>query len=148
MNYKKLAIALLIPQLVGIIAGIFTRNSIQDWYVNLAKPEINPPDWLFGPVWTVLYLLMGISLYLLWTSKKSEKALNWFYVQLGLNFIWSILFFGLKNPLFAFIDLILLWISILAMIFVTWKIDRKSAWMLVPYLLWVSFAGILNYLAI
>src|SRR3990167_6158490 len=95
-KFLKLLLAIVICQGAGLIGSIFTFNSVNTWYITLNKPFFNPPSWIFGPVWTILYLLMGISLYLAWNTKK--VSLKWFWIQLGLNSLWSILFFGLKNP--------------------------------------------------
>lgn len=140
----KLVISIIIPFFASFIGGLFTASSVSSWYLELAKPFFNPPSWIFGPVWTILYLLMGISLYLIWTSKYSKKAFVIFGIQLFLNALWSILFFGLKNPLLAFIEIIFLWISILLTIIIFYKISKKAAYLLVPYILWVTFAAILN----
>lgn len=144
MKYK-LIISILICEFAGIIGSIFTSRSVTEWYPTLVKPSINPPSWIFAPVWTILFLLMGISLYLVW-NKKNKIALIFFSIQLGLNILWSIIFFGLKSPLFAFIEIILLWVSILITIIKFYKISKNAAYLLIPYLLWVTFAAILNFL--
>ncbi|MBU0536441.1 MAG: tryptophan-rich sensory protein [Nanoarchaeota archaeon] len=145
-SIPKLIISIIIPQLAGLIGSIFTTSSISSWYSKLTKPSFNPPNWIFGPVWTTLFVLMGISFYLVWTSGKNIKlAVTIFIVQLVLNTLWSILFFGMQNPFAAFIELIFLWIAILATIIIFYRISPTAAYLLVPYLLWVSFAGILNY---
>ena len=146
MNYLKLISSIIICELAGILGSIFTISSVSTWYITLNKPFFNPPSWLFGPVWTALYLLMGISLYLIWTNKKrTKKALTIFGIQLILNTLWSILFFGLKTPLFAFIEIIFLWIAIMLSIQYFYKINKTAAYLLIPYILWVSFAAILNF---
>ena len=115
----------------------------------LSKPLFSPPNWLFGPVWTVLYTLMGITLYRVWTTKTKKKekmeGLAFFTIQLVLNAFWSILFFGLKNPMFAFFEIIFLWLFIALSIVKFQKVDKLSASLLIPYILWVSFASILNF---
>lgn len=141
-KFLKLFLAILLCQGAGLIGSIFTINSVTTWYSTLEKPFFNPPPWIFGPVWTILYLLMGISLYLVWGNKKI--TLKWFWIQLILNSLWSILFFGLKNPALAFLEIIFLWLAIVLTIQSFWKYNRNAAWLLIPYLLWVSFAGILN----
>ena len=141
-KFLKLAVAVIICEGAGIIGSFFTINSVTTWYTTLNKPFFNPPSWIFGPVWTILYLMMGISLYLAWEKKKVD--LKWFWIQLGLNSLWSIIFFGLKNPMFAFLEIILLWGAIFMTIRSFWKYKRMSAYLLIPYLLWVSFASILN----
>ena len=140
----KLIIALVLPFIASAIGGLFTVSSVSTWYVDLVKPSFNPPSWLFGPVWTILYLLMGIALYLVWTKKFNKQAFTLFGIQLVLNALWSILFFGLKQPLLAFIEIIILWVMILVTIIYFYKINKNSAYLLITYLLWVSFAAILN----
>ena len=142
-KYLKLLLSIAICESAGLIGSIFTFNSVGSWYLTLNKPFFNPPSWIFAPVWTTLYLLMGISLYLVWGAKKI--SLKWFWVQLALNALWSIIFFGLKNPTLALIEIILLWTSILLTIKSFWKVKRGAAYLLFPYLLWVSFAAILNF---
>lgn len=144
-NIWKLVISISIPFLASAVGGFFTSTSVSTWYVDLAKPSFNPPSWVFGPVWTLLYLLIGISLYLVWISKYEKKAFIAFGVQMFLNVSWSVLFFGLQKPLFAFIEIIFLWISILATILFFYKINKKAAYLLVPYILWVGFAAVLNF---
>ncbi|MFH1439952.1 MAG: TspO/MBR family protein [Candidatus Woesearchaeota archaeon] len=141
----KLVISLLLPFLASAIGGLFTASSVSTWYVELSKPSFNPPSWIFGPVWTILYLLMGISLYLVWIKKYDKPAFIVFGVQLVLNALWSILFFGIKSPFFAFIEIILLWLAILITILYFYKINKISAYLLIPYMLWVTFAAVLNF---
>ncbi len=129
-------------QAAGLIGSIFTINSVNTWYLTLEKPFFNPPSFVFGPVWTILYILMGVSLFLVWGKKKTD--LKWFWIQLSLNTVWSIIFFGLKNPLFAFIIIILLWISIFQTIKSFKNVNKTASYLLYPYLFWVSFASILN----
>ena len=148
-NFVKLIISIAICQLAGIIGSVFTAYSIPTWYASLVKPSFNPPNWIFSPVWITLYLLMGISLYIIWLSKAKPKykkaAFTFFGLQLLLNALWSIIFFGLQAPFYAFIEIILLWISILITICFFYKISRPAAYLLVPYILWVSFAAVLNF---
>jgi len=147
MKWVKLIFAILISQLAGIIGSLFTITSTNSWYTTIIKPSFNPPNWIFGPVWTLLYLLMGISLYLILTTKKSKNrkiGLYLFFTQLVLNTLWSILFFGLHSPLAAFIEIILLWISLLLTIKYFYKVNKKASYLLIPYILWVTFAAILN----
>lgn len=141
-KFLKLLLSIIICEGAGLIGSIFTFNSVNTWYVTLNKPFFNPPPWIFAPVWTILYLLMGISLYLVWGTKKVN--LKWFWIQLALNSLWSIIFFGLKNPMFAFVEIILLWLAILMTIKSFWKYNKTASWLLLPYLLWVTFASILN----
>lgn len=136
-------------QLAGIIGALFTARSVQTWYTTLQKPSFNPPSWLFGPVWTVLYLLMGIAAYLVWakgwTVPGVKTALFVFALQLVLNSLWSILFFGVRQPGWAFMEIVVLWAAIAVTIVLFWNISRTAAFLLVPYILWVSFAAVLNY---
>lgn len=145
---RKLVLAILICQLAGIIGSVFTISSIPTWYASLNKPFFSPPNSIFGPVWVILYTLMGISLYIVWKSKVNKRlktpALRFFYIQLILNSLWSILFFGLKSPLLAFIEILVLLIMIAATIVKFYKISPPSAYLLAPYLLWVTFASVLN----
>lgn len=130
------------------LGSAFTTGAIDSWYVTLNKPFFSPPNWVFGPVWTVLYLLMGIALYIVWISKTEKKTkrngITFFFVQLALNSLWSILFFGLKSPVAALAGIILLWLAIFLTIKSFQKISKSAGWLLVPYIVWVSFAAILN----
>jgi tryptophan-rich sensory protein len=142
----KLIGAIVICQLAGIIGSVFTVSSVGSWYMTINKPSFNPPSWVFGPVWITLYALMGIALYLVWRSgSRSWLVLGVFGLQLVLNALWSILFFGLQSPGAAFIEIIFLWISIAASIVLFFGISRPAAYLLVPYILWVSFAAVLNF---
>jgi tryptophan-rich sensory protein len=145
----KLFLSVVICEGVGILGSIFTISSISTWYAFLHKPFFSPPNWIFGPVWTSLYFLMGVSLFLLLEQKKKLKKqkktlLILFSVQLFLNFLWSVIFFGLHLPLVAFIEIILLWISIALLIIDFWKFSKPTALLLAPYICWVSFALMLN----
>lgn len=153
-NFLKLIIAIAISEMAGVIGAIFTTPSISGWYAGLAKPALNPPAWIFGPVWTMLFAFMGIAAFLVWSSyaeapedkKKGIKiALALFGIQLALNTFWSIIFFGLRSPRAAFVEIIFLWLAILATIIAFSKISRQAAYLLLPYILWVSFAAYLNY---
>ncbi|MDD2785715.1 MAG: tryptophan-rich sensory protein [Patescibacteria group bacterium] len=148
-NLAKLISTILICELAGVIGAVFTTSSIGGWYSGLIKPDFSPPNWIFGPVWTTLYFLMGVAAYLIWNkglNRKSVKiALSFFIAQLILNIFWSIIFFGLHSPGGAMIEIVFLWLTILATIITFYKIFRPAAWLLVPYILWVSFAGYLNY---
>jgi len=133
----------------GIIGGLFTTSAITEWYQYINKPSFNPPNWIFGPVWTLLYFMMSIALYLVW-QKGLKKKENWsafifFMVQLGLNTLWSILFFGLRSPLLGLIDIALLFITIVVVIYKFFRINKTASLMLAPYLLWVTFASVLNF---
>ena len=147
-NIFKLVIALGVSLGAGALGSVFTVPSVQSsWYAELAKPALNPPAWVFGPVWTTLYILMGISLWLIWKSDSQEKnkAICLFLVQLALNAIWSPIFFGVQSLGNALATIVLLWAAIVLTILIFKKISRPAAWLLVPYILWISFAGYLNY---
>lgn len=146
-NILKLTLCITIPLLIGGIGGIATASSINTWYVSLIKPSFNPPNYLFGPVWTTLYILMGISFFVILKSPKTElrkKAIMIFCIQLFLNFCWSFLFFKFQLLGLAFIEIILIWISIITMIILFFEINKTAALLQIPYLLWVSFASVLN----
>lgn len=146
-RYLKLALCITLPLLVGGISGYATATSITTWYTTLNKPFFNPPNYLFGPVWSLLYILMGISFYRILQSQDSEirtKAIKIFCFQLLLNFCWSFLFFKFQLLAISFIEIIMMWISIAAMIYTFSKIDKVTAYLQIPYLLWVSFASVLN----
>jgi translocator protein len=146
-NVLLLISCLVTPLLIGGISGYATATSINTWYVTLNKPFFNPPNYLFGPVWSLLYLLMGISLYMIIKSpanKLKKTAIIIFASQLFLNFCWSFLFFKFQLLGISFIEIILIWTSILSMIIVFYKINKKAALLQIPYIIWVSFASILN----
>jgi len=143
-----LILFILLCQLPGIIGSYFTASSIPVWYAGLNKPWFNPPNFLFGPVWFTLYVMMGISLYIVWNTKSDmskKSAVIIFSVQLVLNALWSVIFFGMKNPGLAFIEIILLWVFILLSIIKFYPVSRKASYILIPYLLWVSYASVLNF---
>lgn len=146
MNLPKLIISIALCLITGFLGSIFTVSAIPTWYVALNKPFFNPPNWIFAPVWTTLYILMGIALYLLWASKKKEKgkAIKLFLIQLILNFFWSIIFFGWHNQQAALVEIFALWIFIFLTIRQSLPISKTAAYLLYPYLVWVSFASILN----
>ena len=154
MNNKKILTLIgfvVLCEIIGSLGSIFTIPNIPTWYALLTKPFFSPPNWVFGPVWTILFLLMGVALFLVFENKNKKlqtqrkRAILWFGVQFAFNLLWSFLFFGLKNPFLGFLGIILLWGSIAFTIVSFYKIDKKSAYLLLPYLLWVSFAAILNY---
>jgi len=148
INWFRLIVSLVLCQLAGVIGSFFTVNSIPVWYASLNKPSFNPPGWIFGPVWITLYILMGISFYLIWMKKDKinfKLLSSLFFTQLTLNSLWTIIFFGLHSPFFAFIEIIILWIMILLCIILFYKVSKVSSYLLIPYLLWVSFASILNF---
>jgi len=170
-NLIKLLLSVIICELAGIVGSIFTVPSTNGWYGTLNKASINPPNWIFGPVWTILFLLMGISFYLVWsknfTASQSPKISgikawnpwsqklwtgSWqkanviliFALQLVLNTCWSIIFFGLRQPGLAFFELLALWFAILYTIINFYRVSKPASYLLIPYILWVSFAGFLN----
>lgn len=148
-NFTKLIISLVLCQLAGIIGMIFTSDSITTWYAALNKPSFNPPDWIFGPVWIVLYILMGISLFIIWKedlkNREVKAAFVIFMIQLIFNAAWSLIFFGAKSISGGLVVIIVLWVLILITIIRFMKISRTAGIMLLPYLLWVSFATVLNF---
>ena len=157
-NFFKLVVAIAVSEMAGVIGAFFTAPAVQSsWYAGIAKPALNPPAWVFGLVWTALYALMGIALFLIWKQHTYilenvsmlriwRLAISLFFVQLVLNMIWSIIFFGLHSPGGALVEIIFLWLAILATIVAFYKISKPAAWLLAPYILWVSFAMYLNYL--
>jgi tryptophan-rich sensory protein len=148
-NIVKAIIAIAIPLIVGGTSGFFTVTGVESWYQTIQKPSWNPPNWIFGPVWTTLYIMMGIALFLVWkedTSSELKKiAVGLFTVQLVLNFFWSFIFFSQQQPGWALVEIVVLWIFILLTIFAFAQVNKTAAWLLVPYISWVSFATILNY---
>lgn len=139
---------IILCNLIGAIGGIWT-SSDSDWYKNLEKPSFNPPSWVFMPVWTILFTLMGISLYFVYTSNNSKLrtiALIFFVLQFILNLLWSYFFFGRQNILFAFIDIIFLEILIIITAIIFYKVNKTSGYLLIPYFLWVYFASFLNFM--
>lgn len=146
-KYFKLFCCILLTLSIGAVSGVATSSGINNWFMELNKPFFNPPNFLFGPVWTILYLLMGISFFLVLQSPikvLKRKAIIIFFVQLTLNFFWSFIFFKFQLIGLAFIEIILLWTAILTMIIEFNKINVAAARLQIPYLLWVSFATILN----
>jgi translocator protein len=143
-----LAICILICQCAGFIGSFFTRPSIPTWYATLDKPPFTPPNGVFSPVWITLFLLMGISLFLIWrrglAESKVKVALGFFGSQLIFNILWSVLFFGLRSPLAGFIDIAVLWLAIALTIFYFLKVSKTAGVLLLPYIVWVSFAAVLN----
>lgn len=149
INFFKLLASILLCQLAGAIGAVFTASSVENWFPLLEKPFFSPPSWIFPPVWILLYTLMGISLYIVWKKGVQQRevkiGLLIFGIQLGLNIIWSYLFFGLRSPYYAFIEIILLWFAILLTIIQFRKISKTASYLLLPYILWVSFAMLLNH---
>lgn len=152
MNKKeiiKLSLSVLIPLLIGFIGSYFTAPAIPEWYAGLNKPSLNPPNWIFAPVWTILYIFMGVAFFLVWKEnaelRRKVTAFALFGIQLVLNLTWSIFFFGMKNPELAMMNIILLVIALIATMISFYKISKKTLYLLIPYLLWISFASYLNY---
>ncbi len=148
-NFLKLLVSVSVPLLIGFSSGFFTITDVGSWYQTIQKPAWNPPYWIFGPVWTTLYILMGIALFLIWKKEGNNKlkkaAIILFAIQLVLNFFWSIIFFNQHQIGWALVEIVILWLSILLTIFVFAKIDKIAAWLMLPYIAWVSFATILNF---
>ena len=149
VNIVKLVVSCAVPLLVGLMGSFFTTaDSLGNWYTNLNKPAFNPPNWIFGPVWTTLYIMMGVSAFLVWQKGLDKKpvrlALVCFVVQLIFNALWTPLFFGLRSPLLGLADIILLLAAIIVTVFYFFKISAPAGLLLIPYLLWVSFATVLN----
>lgn len=145
----KFVFAILICLAVGGIAGMVTSSEVTGpWFTTIQKPSFQPPNWLFAPVWTTLYVLMGIALGIVWrqpASAQRNAAVTLFFVQLLFNFLWSYIFFSWHMPGLALIDIITLWICIILTIFAFARHSRLAAWLIVPYVSWVSFASILNW---
>ncbi len=145
----RLGIAILLPLTVGVVSGILTSESVVDWYPTLTKPYFTPPDWLFAPVWTILYLAMGVAAYGVWRlgieTPGVRQALTVFLIQLLLNGLWSILFFGLHSPAAALFDIVLLWLFIGWMVYLFGRLVPWTLLLLLPYWAWVSFAAALNF---
>jgi len=148
-NVLKLIASILFSLGAGVIGSFFTASSVSTWYQTIQKPSFNPPSWVFSPVWTILFIMMGVALYLVWKEglreKKVKIAFIIFWVQLVLNTLWSVLFFGLQSPLYALVEIIFLWVAIFITIIWFSRVSKKAAYLLIPYLLWVSFATILNF---
>ena len=143
----KLIVSIALPLGLGAIAGLFTSQAVPEWYASLNRPSFNPPNWIFGPVWTSIYILMGISLYLVWKQqpgRERNRAIGVFLFQLLLNFLWSFIFFYFNEIGLALIEIILLWISIVVMLVLFYRVKPLAAYLNIPYLLWVSFATVLN----
>jgi translocator protein len=151
INWKVLLTSFLIVYLVAAIGSFFTsKNTNSEWYESI-RPFITPPNYVFPIVWNIIFALIVLALYICWTNalKKQKSAIVISYgINFLLNILWSVFYFYLKNPLMAFIVLIFLWISIASIVYVSYKIKKNAGFLLIPYLVWVSFAGILNYLSI
>jgi len=146
-KYLRLITSILVCQLAGVIGSFSTFSSVNTWYKTLNKPCFTPPSWVFGPAWLTLYTLMGIAAFLIWEKRKENNvkgALTIFGIQLVANTLWSIFFFGMRSPLLGLIDIIILWILIFLTTIKFMKISKQAGLLLVPYLLWVTFATALN----
>ena len=145
----KLFISLAITLLVGAVAAWFTTAGVNGWYAVANKPSFNPPNWVFAPVWSALYIMMGVALWLVWKNDAAKAgkrtALIFFAIQLLLNFAWSFIFFYAHQPGWAFAEILLMWVSIMLTIIWFGKVSPAAAWLLVPYIWWVSFASLLNF---
>jgi tryptophan-rich sensory protein len=144
-SYFPVFFWIIITLAVGLAAGIVSRPDV--WYDALSKPAWNPPGWIFAPVWILLYVLMGAAAGLIWQRRaisQSILALSFYVIQLILNIIWPLIFFGMCNPGLAFTEICLLWIAIVATLFTFWRVYRPAGILLMPYFLWVSFAAVLN----
>lgn len=154
MNHRTrsllaLVLCLLAPLVAAALGGLATASSVNSWYLEIPKPTWTPPGWLFGPVWTALYLMMGAASWLVWRERaarrpEANRALSIYAVQLMLNVLWSVLFFGLRRPGLALVEIALLWLAILATLLAFRRVRALAAGLLVPYLLWTSFAAALN----
>lgn len=146
-----LVVSILVCEMIGFIGSIFTMPALPGWYATLNKPAIAPPGWIIGVVWTTLFLLIGISLYLVWTSGNQDKklmrnAVGVFIWQMVLNIWWSVIFFGIQSPFFALIEIAFLWVAILFTIIYFYRVSFKAGLLLLPYIFWVSFAAVLNFI--
>ncbi len=145
----RIAVVLMTCLVVGYLSGMVTKDSITTWYPTLVKPSFNPPNWIFAPVWTILYIMMGVAGGMVWNRMEQDaeivkKAFMFFIIQLALNAIWSLLFFYLHNPFLSLIEIVLLWLLIFETYTQFKKIDKVAGMLLIPYLAWVSFAMVLN----
>ena len=147
-NIFRLIGSILIAQAAGVIGSLFTVQNIPTWYATLNKPAFSPPNYLFGPVWITLYFMIGVAFFLVWKNpgKVNIKIpVIVFSVQMVLNAAWSIIFFGMKSPMFAFFEIVVLWVFIVLCMVTFYPVSRAASWLLVPYFLWVSFASVLNF---
>lgn len=146
---RDLLVSIFIAELAGVVGSVYTASSIPAWYTGLEKPWWTPPNWIFGPVWVALYALMGFSAYLVWEvrhrKKEAEGALLFYGVHLFFNSLWSLIFFGLQNVGLALVEIFFLWLLIIYTMILFFRVERTAGWVFVPYLIWVSFAMMLNY---
>jgi tryptophan-rich sensory protein len=149
-RFYKLIISVILPVMVGWVSSYFTASSVKTWFVTLKKPVFNPPAWLFAPVWTTLYILMGVAFYLIWKNNIAKydlkkRAIVFYFVQLLFNFFWSVIFFYARQPGWAFAEILILLLMVCVTTFYFYKISKTAGWLMVPYILWVCFAAVLNY---
>ena len=150
--WKVLLVCLLLSYAVAAIGSVFTMPGVNSSWYQLVRPSITPPDYVFGIVWNVLFFLIAVSLFFAWTSAKTredkKRVVKVYAINFVANIFWSVLYFSLHQPLWAFIDLVVLGLSIVSIMLATWDEDRKVTWLLVPYLLWICFAGVLNWMSL
>lgn len=148
MSWGRLLVSILVPLGVGFLGGQVTARSLKDWYPTLEKPSWNPPNAVFAPVWTLLFIAMGVAVYRVWgvglDDPQVQVTLALFVVQLVLNFLWSLCFFGLRSPGLALLEIVFLWLAVVATTVAMGRVDTLSGWLLAPYVAWVSFAAVLN----
>jgi benzodiazapine receptor len=148
-DISKVILSIIVCQGAGVLGSVFTASSVSTWYPTLIKPWYTPPGWIISAVWILLFFLMGLSLFLVWRAGLGrpdvKKAIIFFAAQLGANILWSAAFFGLQSPLMAFAVIVLLWILILLSIISFRPISKRASLLLLPYIIWVSFAAYLNY---
>lgn len=148
MKVIKLIVSLVICGVAAYSGSLFTTPKITTWYARLVKPSFNPPEWIFGPVWTALYLLLGVAAFIIWQQGldqlRVKRALMAFLLQLVLNVLWSFVFFGMESTLGGLILIIVLWGAILLTVILFFRQSRQAGWLLIPYIVWVTFATVLN----
>ena len=149
IHWGKLLVSILLSQAAGVVGSVFTAPNIEGWYNTLAKPSLNPPSWVFAPVWTILYTMMGLALYIIWVRHVGgHRRVFWlrlFLIHLAVNALWSIVFFGQHALGIALAIITVLWVLLLTLIIIGFRLNRIVAYLLMPYLAWVSFASYLNY---
>jgi len=150
MNLARLIVSVVLVMSLGIAGSVFTAPAIESWYAKLEKPFFTPPNWLFAPAWTLLYLLIGITLYICWINGfwKDRKLKFAFFLQLGLNFLWSPLFFGLQNPLLGLADIIALDLAVISTVILLYRHSKIAFLLMLPYLAWILFATLLNFFVV
>lgn len=148
-DLAKLVLSIIICELAGVFGALFTAQAIPAWYAGLVKPALSPPNWVFGPVWTTLYVLMGVAFYLIWKEGAKKRdvrlAMYAFGFQLFLNAIWTPIFFGLRSPFYGLIVVVMMFLAIIWTIALFHNLQKKAAYLLLPYLAWVGFATYLNF---